>query len=111
MTLDLSSRTTELQEGFLFLQRLQYLQDRVLPLTALLKSTGAIVKALTESEKLQRYFCLGDDGRLCSSVKEPHSLKSYDVQLQAHLTSTKVLEKRIQGTLKLVSLELLFNDR
>lgn len=110
--MDFSSPTTELQDGFLFLQRLQYLQDRVFPLTALLKSTGAIIKTLRECEKRHRHRHLrhGEDKDFCSPVDGSHKLEVYEVQLQAHLMSTEVLEKRIQGTLKLVSTKRPFND-
>ena len=107
--MDFSSPTTELQDGFLFLQRLQYLQDRVFPLTALLKSTAAIISALREREKRHRTLRHGDDEGLYNPVDGSHELETYEVQLQAHLMSTEVLEKRIQGTLKLVSSKPPFN--
>ena len=99
MTLDLSSRTIELQNGFDVLQNLQYLQDRVLPLAALMKATGAIINALKENRR-----AYASSEQIHSSVidgaETPHF---YEIQIQAHSISIELLEKRIQGTLKLVS--------
>ena len=99
MTLDLSSRTIELQNGFDVLQSLQYLQDRVLPLAALMKSTGAIINALKEN----RHFCTSSEKIHSSVIDEANSPHFYEIQIQAHSISIELLEKRIQGTLKLVS--------
>ena len=101
--MDLSSPATELQNGFLILQKLQYLQDRVFPLTALLESSASTIGVLQASEN--RYRKLDSDASNIAPEEVDWSdvFRSYEIQLQAHLLSVEVLKNRIKGSLRLVS--------
>ena len=103
LTLELSDSNIELSNGFDFLQKLQYLEARVFPLSAWMKSTELIVDALKETEKPHQHDCHGDDQTASTALSASHGLTSYKIQLHGHMISTEVLEKRIQGTLRLVT--------
>jgi hypothetical protein len=81
------------------LQDLHNLQDKVLPLLPRLRSTLATIASLKTYNQTLRSeeSCKGE-----LSVEIADELEYYDVQVNGHLASVTLLEKRVQEILNLV---------
>jgi len=85
------------------MQDLHSLQDKVLPLAPRLRSTLATVTSLKKyNETLRSSGCCKE----ALYVEIADELESYDVQLNGHLASVTLLEKRVQEILNLLGVAL-----
>jgi hypothetical protein len=100
LTLDFS-RPEDYSDGFKTLSRLQYLQERILPLSARFKTSTSTVSELQELNKL---FCENEYYEKPRFVLLSNSLKSYNTKFHGHLVSIEALKSRVQGVLELVRL-------
>lgn len=87
------------KRGLETLQKLHYLEDRILPLAARLRSTFATVDALEKNRAL--FFPRAENG---GDVNVDDELRSYQTRIKGHIESVVLLEKRTQEILKLVCL-------
>jgi len=101
LSMEISSTTLDLPNGFDLLQKLQSLEDQVFPLTARLSSTMSILTALRDNES-HLELCQ-TKAKFQTKIRNlPYSIQTYEILLQGHLASTNVFRNRIQGTSKLV---------
>lgn len=100
LTLDFS-RPEDYSDGFKTLSKLQYLQERILPLSARFKTSASTV---AELQQLNRTFHESEYYEKSRFLMLGNSLNSYNAKYQGHLVSMDVLITRVQGILELVRL-------
>ena len=96
LSLDFSNEAHD-KRGLETLQSLHHLEDKVLPLSARLRSILGTVRTLKQHKDI--FF--PEENRE-QSINVADELRSYETQLQGHLASVELLEKRAQEILKLV---------
>jgi hypothetical protein len=96
LSLDFSSEAHD-KRGLETLQSLHHLEDKVLPLSARLRSMLLTVTTLKEHQDILFSVKSRDQ-----PVDVSQEFQSYQTRLQGHLASVELLEKRTQEILKLV---------
>ncbi|KAG9229025.1 hypothetical protein BJ875DRAFT_388208, partial [Amylocarpus encephaloides] len=94
------SRPEDYKDGYKTLTQLQYLQERILPLTARFETS---LSTLTELLLLTQTFT--ENGHFDKEMSRgfKNSLRGYGVKYRAHGTSLALLSARAQGLIKLAS--------
>ncbi|KAH7403386.1 hypothetical protein BKA64DRAFT_448559 [Cadophora sp. MPI-SDFR-AT-0126] len=102
LTLDFS-RPGDYTEGFRTLTKLQYLQERILPLPARNETSIFTVRELQTVYALFRTLELHDDS---SARIIQNSLSLFGAKYRGNLAGVEVLRSRVQGVIKLLSVAL-----
>lgn len=81
------------------LQDLQHLQERTMPLVAILKSTMATIATIKQTYALQQN---SDNPNRQNVLSE---LQSYESHIDGHLVSVQLIEKKLEEILNMVCID------